>query len=504
MSLIEASRPSSLLAKARSLFGRNGSQYGYPGTSLRLPRPRAMSEMGVSGVAIFGGYIRSIERSPKWQGQERYRTATEIASNVSIVAASLHYFLNLIAHPEWHVAPADENDDEAKQLAEFVEQVMAETDTPWPRIVRRAALYRFHGFGIQEWIAKKRKDGLIGLRDIEPRPQFTIERWELDDTGAVTGMWQRSPQTGRLLGLPRQKVVYLVDDAISDSPEGLGIFRHLAEPYERLKTYLELEARCFERDLRGTPIARAPLTLLNKAVENGEITKEKAQEMVRDLHDFVKLQVKQSDTGMVLDSMPYESAAADGPKVAGIPQWNLDILTGSANGLAELGQAIDRLQREMARIIGTEHLMMGDQGGNRALAVDKSRNLYLIANSVLGNIASAFRNDLVNPLWLLNGWPEETKPYLKTEDVAFKDVGQITAALRDMATAGAVLSPDDPAIGDVRDLLGIERPLAIERENLGEIKTRRGERGEGGNELLAEDKGGPTYGVEASETVGAS
>jgi phage gp29-like protein len=120
-----------------------------------------------------------------------------------------------------------------------------------------------------------------------------------------------------------------------------------------------------------------------------------------------------------------------------------------------MASAIDRIQRELARIIGTEVLMMGDSGGNRALSQDKSRNLYLIANSVLGNIASGFDKDIIGPLWDLNAFPKDKQPKFTVEDVAFKDAQECTAALREMATAGAVLAPNDPAINEVRDLLGL-------------------------------------------------
>ena len=419
--------------KARSLLGNNAYRYGNAGSSLKLPGVKATTEQGVSGVAIFGGYIRNIERSPKWIGIRKYDTATDILLNVSIVAASLHYFLNLIAHPQWQVVPAgdDDNDSEAKKYAELVEDIIKHTDTPWPRIVRRAALYRFHGFGIQEWIAKKRDDGNIGFRDIEPRPQFTIERWELDQTGAVTGVWQRSPQTGRLLGIPRSKVVYLVDDAISDSPEGLGIFRHLAEPYERLKTYLELEARGYERDLRGTPIGKAPITALNKAVEAGEISEAFAKKMMDEFDAFVTLQKKQSDTGMIIDSMPYQSATAQGPSIAGVPQWDISLMTGAANGIEALGSAIDRLQREMARIMGTEPL---DDGRPRRKPCHRQ--------CLPSNIAAAFAKDLIDPLWKLKGWPE-------LDAIAGRLDGMNRQARQDRRCARQRTGPDQKAIRDL-------------------------------------------------------
>lgn len=423
----------------------------------KMPRVQPFKEMGGSGTPVYAGFVQTKDRSAKWSRGRRYEISSEIVSNISIVAASVRYFLNLITHPRWSVVPADENDRESVELAEFVDDVIHSMDTPWSRVIRKSGSYQFHGFGIQEWIAKRREDGLIGLRDIESRPQHTIERWEINDNGGVEGVWQREPQTSRLLGIPKNKMIYMVDDTFTDSPEGLGIFRNLLEPYERLKRFLALETRTFERDLRGIPIGRIPYTKLREAVSNGVISKDDSTALIKAMENFVELQVKESNTGMVLDSQPYESIAADGPKVSAVMQWGMELLQGAGNGLTELSTAIDRIQREMARIMGTEHLMMGDQGGNRALATDKSRNLYLVANSVLGDIVSSFDSDVITPLWWLNGLDETKRPYFAAEDVAFKDVVEITAALRDMASAGAVLDPRDPVINDLRDLLGVSR-----------------------------------------------
>ena len=423
----------------------------------KVPAIKPMREMGTGGTAVYAGFIQQKDRASEWRGQRRWEIASDILVNISIVAASVRYFLNLIAHPEWSVVPSDPDDKEAVELAEWVEDVIHDMNTPWPRCVRRSGMHVYHGFSIQEWTAKKRADGSIGFLDIEPRPQHTIERWEIDESGTVLGMWQRGPQDQRLIGLPRGKVIYLVEDTVTDSPEGLGILRNLLEPYNRLKQYLDLEARAFERDLRGTPIGRIPYTKLRKAVANGEISKEKANELIQAMQNFVELEVKQSNTAALLDSQPYESTAADGPKVSPVMQWGIELLTGDANGLAELSQAIDRLQREMARIMTTEQLMLGDAGGNRALSQDKSRNLYLTANAVLGDVKAGANSDIIDPLWKLNSLPEEKKPRFKVEEVSFKDAETIAKVLSDLGSAGAMMTPDDPAINDLRDLMGVSR-----------------------------------------------
>jgi hypothetical protein len=421
------------------------------------PPPVPFKEMGTSGTAVYGGYVQVKERSPKWTGRQKWVTASEMAVNTSIIAAGVHYFLNLVAYPSWTFQPHDEEDEESLALAEFTEHVLNDMDTPWYKIVRRACMYRFHGFGIQEWTAKHRDDGLIGFKDIESRPQQTIEQWDVDVDGTVLGVWQRSPQTGNMLGIPRDKVLYLVEDTLTDNPEGIGMFRHMASPYERLMQLQNLEMRAYERDLRGTPIARAPLTFLDRAIKNGDISQADADALVAKFEALVALQVKQSDTGLVLDSMPYFSDSEAGDQVSGVPQWGFELLSGGGVGHGEIAAAIDRVQREIARIIGVEHLMMGDMGGNRALSEDKSRNLYLIANSVLKYIASAVKQDILVPLWRLNGFPLNKMPEPKPEDVTFKNAEAITNALGKMASAGATLAPNDPVVNDIRDLLGVSR-----------------------------------------------
>lgn len=439
------------------------------GSLLGLYRPPPVSPYrasGRAGTAVWGGYVQNIERDRRLHGQERYRTASDILANVSIVAAGLRFFLNLVAVPTWTVKPATDlpdgkSSDRAKELADFVSDIIDDLDTSWARIVRRSGMYRYHGFMIQEWIAKRREDGLIGLQDIEQRPQHTIERWELADNGTIVGMWQRWPQNGQLLLLPRQKVVYLVDDMLTDSPEGMGLFRHLVDPAERLRRYLKMEGLGYERDMRGLPVGRAPLADINAAVAAGKMTDAQANLALQGIRQFLQLQVKEEDSSLLLDSSTYLSPNADGFNATNVDKWDLKLLNSGAQGFETLGKAIDRLTHDMARIIGVESLLLGGQqgsgSGGKALSEDKSRNLYLAVDTTVRDIAEAMRRDAIGAVWDLNGLPRNLMPKLHTADVAFKDVAVVAKALADMATAGAILAPDDPAINDVRDLLEVSR-----------------------------------------------
>lgn len=433
----------------------------------------AFQELGTSGTAIHGGYVVTLERNAKAVGQQRYVEASNILANISIAAASLRYFLNLVAKAKWKVSPASDK-PEAKQAAEFVESVLVDMLTHWSRIVRRTGMYRFHGFSVGEWTAKRRADGKIGFADIESRPQKTILRWSQDEGGTIDGVFQRSPQTGQEIPLPRWKLIYLVDDVFTDSPEGMGWFRHLLEPSERLTQYLKLEGIGFERDLAGIPVGRAPITALKQMVKDGKLTKADADAAIEVMRKIVRLQVKKEDTGVVLDSQHFIDKTNDGQRVSAVAQWGLELLTGSSTSMAALGAAVERLERQMARIMGTESLMLGSGNGSLALATNKSDALSLNVNSTLIDMAGFMSHDIVDPIWILNGFDDELKPQMGTEDVAFRDVQQVTAALRDMATAGAILAPNDPAINDVRELLGISPQEELNEEDLALMAALRG------------------------------
>jgi hypothetical protein len=128
-----------------------------------------------------------------------------------------------------------------------------------------------------------------------------------------------------------------------------------------------------------------------------------------------------------------------------------------------MAMAIERLNREMARVLGVEHLLLGsDSAGSFALSKDKTQSFGLIVASTLQEIKETFQSDFLVPLFELNGWDFDLMPTFKVEQIQYRDIEQVTTALRDMATAGATLMPDDPAINEVRDLLGLSHAPEME------------------------------------------
>lgn len=433
---------------------------------------------GVHGTAIYGGYIVENETDSSLTGIERYRTFSDILANTNIAAASVRLFLNLSQKVTWTWEAADES-DEAKRIAEAVEEIFDNMDTPFSRVVRRTAMYRFYGFSIQEWTAKRLESGLIGFKDIAPRAQFTIERWDVSGTGEVMGVSQRSPQDADDLYLPRNKIVYSVDDSLNDSPQGLGLLRHIVNASKRLERYEMLEGFGYETDLRGIPIGRAPFTEINKAINAGTLTKQQGDGMIASLKSFVQKHVKSPNLGLLLDSATYRNRD-DSEGVSQVKQFDVELLQGSNPSLSDIANAIDRTNREIARVMGTEQLMLGDSaGGSESLSRDKSERLALQVDSTTQEIGEVYYRDLVKTAGRLNGWPENLLPKPKVESVKTRDVQEITGALRDMAQAGAPIMPDDPVQNDVRDILRVskaELDTALDGTLLGEDDLTEEER----------------------------
>lgn len=414
---------------------------------------------GSGGTAFSGGYVVEFEKDSRIVGRTKYKTYSNILANTAIVAAGTRFFLNLVGKANWKIEPKEQT-PEAVKYATLIDDILHDMQTPLHRVVRRAAMFRFYGFSVQEIIAKKRDDGVIGLRDISPRPQVTIERWNMAETGDVLGVFQRNPQTSFEQYIPRGKLLYVVDDSMNDSPEGLGIFRQIVDSAGRLSRLEQLEGFGFDSDLRGIPIGRGPFGRLQELVTSGALTPDQKSQLEEPMKRFMRSHIRNPQIGMLLDSQTW-TTSDEKESPSNVYQWDLKLLKGDGAGLEEIARAVTRIQNEIARVLGVDHLMIGSDGaGSLALSRDKSTNFGLIVDSVLREIASSFHTDVIRLLFELNGWDPKLMPTIKTDVIAYRDVEQMGKIIGEMARAGVVLDRSDEGVGEIFDLLGLSRLTA--------------------------------------------
>jgi len=417
--------------------------------------------IGAPGVAIYGGTLVEQEKDSRLTGTEKYLSYSNLLANNSIVSAGVRFFLNIASGVEWEVqvTPENEGDSKAEEIAEQIKFVMHDMETPWHTVVRDALTHRFYGFSLQEMVAKRYEKGehagLTGMKKIAKRAQATICRWDQKKNGDLEGVMQQSPQTQQESYLPRAKMIYCVDDTLHDSPEGLGIFRHIVKLHARLVRYEILEGWGFERDLRGTPIGKAPLGVLAQMVAQKKITAAKAAAIRKPIEDFIEKALKGIDTGIVLDSAVYKGTGENNAPSANA-HWGIELLKGETTSQEEMSKAIERIERSIARLLGVEQLMLGsDSRGSHALSQDKSQQFGVVIDSALNEVARCMERDFLRMLFDLNGWDEKYMPRFRLSKAQFREVGEIVNALKDMALAGAPIPINDGVINAVRRLLGM-------------------------------------------------
>ena len=411
---------------------------------------RPSDTIGEPGTAIFGGYPQEIELDIELTDRDRYRLFSEALINTAIVGTGVRYFLSLVGSAEWTVEPSEA--DTTGEWAKMAEEMLFEDPkTSWSKIIKQLAGYRFYGFAVMEWIAKKHPDGHITIADIKQRPQITIERWDRVE-GEIIGVSQRVPQSSEERYLPRGKIAYIVDDILNDSPRGLGLFRHVVDSVSRLKEYEKLEAVGFFTDLRGVPVGRAPYAEMAKAVKRGDMTAEEMKKAVNAIRAFMQKHIRSTSTGVLLDSQVHQTEDGTG-RPSNVYKFDLKLLEGSQTSLTEIASAIERINLELARLLGVEVIILGNGEGSYALADQKDNRLAMVVSDTLDETGHTIENDVLKPTWNINGWPPEYMPSLKASASKFFNPEEITSALRDLSMSG--LEPDDPADDFVREKMGI-------------------------------------------------
>lgn len=460
-----------------------------------------MQRIGVPGYAITGGYVLPRDVDRMLSQRERYRLYENNLINVAIIATGVRYYLDLVAGATWNFEAADDS-EAAEDVAAFVEESLNDMETSLHRIIRRQARYKFDGFSIQEWTAKPITEGQwqgrIGFFDIEPRPCHTIERWDIDDRGSVRGAVQRNPNNGQEIYLDMRKLVYVTDDTLSDSPEGLGMFRQMIRGAAGISRFEDLEHWGFETDLQGIPVGRVPLAELDAAVADGRLTPAAAAQARFVMDNFIQNHIRGPKLGITLDSATYKTTD-DKQAPSNQRMWDLELLKSGGTSHAQIDVAIKRKTQELARILGCEHLLLGSEGaGSLALSQSSTKRLHGMVNSTLNELRDVGAKQMIKPLMLLNKIPRNLWPKPKPEEIAYRTVEEVTGAMLAVAQAGVPTMPGDPAVDAIRDMVGLPRTdpkmADLQRIEAGLLAMQAGQQpagaGGGGDDL--EDDDGPS------------
>lgn len=446
---------------------------GIGGFQPTVTPPPETKPAGADGVAIIGGFVVSNERDRKLTGTQKWVTYDNQILNIAIIASAVNVWTQLAGSAKWTVEPNKRGGKDAEKAADIVTQglIEAQLSTPWRQIVRRQVMKKFRGFSMHEVILRRRSDDMIVVADIQDRPQWTIWRWNRPDPQAE---WIGVEQWTQLAGsgpwyIPRERLFYSVENTLSSSPEGIGLLRQTAEPARVFELYRRFEGIGLQTDLRGIPLALAPLQeIVEAAKKNGAATDAQIQSYVRaatnDLVSFLAAHNKDERQGILLDSAPFKDATGN---PTGFKQWGFDLVKGSASSLPDVNTAIGRETRDIARIMCAEWLLLGgeDSGGAYSMHEDKTAMFGLCVNSALEDVADDANRDIATRLVAMNGLdPETCTPKLVPEPIATGAVKEACQSL--MFMMQAALDPRDKAINVLRGRLNLPPAPEIDESML--------------------------------------
>lgn len=441
-------------ARGRWEPGKSGNPAGV--------QKKAKDPAGSIGIFTAGGRIQDGERNPKLIGREKWTTFANSYNRPPVAIARLLRNA-LLSSVKWSLTENEAGGADAKRGLEIVEQglLRARLPRPWNRVVAKAGNGEFfEGFSIHATALGRRKDGLVTFTNIEHRPQHTIDKWLRDTIGtmfseseAQSGPFvavQQQLPSGQHERIPLEECLYLANDDIGDSPEGVGVLRLIADRIRKVEDEEALELDEMFSSMGGTPIIRVPLEEIVASAPKDPAKRDAyIAEQTAKYEEFVANRIKTPSKRQwfKLDSKTYEGQ--DPNTISNIQKWGIEIIKGEVQGLAEIRKSITDEDLNIARILGVEFVFVGggDSAGSYGMHESKVGVFAAALQSSNDRVAIAARDQLGRRLVAANGLdPDTATPTFVPEPIT---IGQVLEAAQALALIQG-LQRNDPARNIIR------------------------------------------------------
>ncbi len=400
-------------------------------------KPPLLAAVGATGLRRYGGYIDE-EFHPELKGTKAVKIFRRMADNSAVIGAFLYVFDMFARQSEWTVEPSlhprAKGSAEALALAERMQGALHDMETSWPETVGEIMTMSTFGWCLLEmtWkicrgeasedplFASTYDDGLITWRDWPIRAQESLDRWEFDDAGRWTAMYQRPAPDYRERRVPREKALLFRTRAHKGNPEGRSLLR---VPYRAwfMQTRLE-EFECIgaERETAGLHVMQLPIEMFDAAnaarlAEYQELVSKIRVDAYGGVCIPAKLDQRNMPTG-----------------------YDLSRLGASGRNAVDLDTPIRRKTSEILMALVAGWMQMGDGvNGSRSLAETLTAMGARALNGLLQSIDRVVTRDAFPQLCAVNGFPPYLAPRLCHKEIEEVDVTQLIDAVTKLSGAGA-------------------------------------------------------------------
>ena len=244
------------------------------GNEVPIPRLK-LGQSSFNGLWTSAGQIAE-ECSAELKWPQCMQTYKKMAKDATI-APALNLVEMAIARVPWTVKVPEGKEEELRDKAEFLRQVMNDMEHSWGSFIRQATSFNRFGFAPVEKVYRRRykkngskyNDGLVGLASLPLIAQDTISAWEWEDRGRkLAGLDQYTVEPGgkrisvskawQEEFIPLKKFMLFRNNPLKNNPEGESPLKSVYLAY-KYKTHLEeFQAAGVSSDVRGLKVLYIP------------------------------------------------------------------------------------------------------------------------------------------------------------------------------------------------------------------------------------------------------
>lgn len=415
--------------------------------------PQAGEEIGKSGTFLLYGFISAEEYNRQLIGKFGLQQYDIMRRSDATVHSVLLICKNPIIGADWDIEPASDDPIDV-EIAEFCERELFGRKVMWPDVMREALSCLDFGHSVFELVYEPCEfngKARIGLAKIASRKQRSIMRWATKD--GKPGITQVVPVTdgtgdnGPLIDIPRDKLVYVINEREGQNYEGISLLRYAYKPWY-MKDNLEImHAIALEHLAMGIPIITKGAN--NETADETEL--QKARNALRQMR-------------------ANEEAYMEMPA-----SLKIEMLDLKANSTKDILPTIQYLDRQITLSVLAQFLLLGSgqtSAGSRAVSADHSQIFMKSLEAVARTIQQPFQQEVINRLVdlnysnLPNGYPQLVFSHIDDDDSA-----QMATSIAALVTAGA-LTPDPDMENRIRDMLDIPQLTDDMVDNYDELPAR--------------------------------
>lgn len=402
-------------------------------------KTRSKVEIGYSGSNTRFGQIRSDELQVELKGKAGIKKYREMRDNDATIGAVMYATEQILRDVPHIVEPSDKKNEKSVEMAEWLDTVLGDMEHSLDDHISEALSSLTYGFALFEPVYKirggpkfvdvKRKskysDGHYGLRKLASRAQWTIDHFKIDEkTGEILGVYQEQSINGPDSNfIPKDKLVHYRTTTVNNDPSGRSILRNAFKSYTYLNAMQATEGIAVERELNGIPIIRIPSDYMSEdATDEQKSIMEMAKRIGRDL--------KFNEQGSIV--LPSDVWILD-DKISTHRLVDVELIASKGTRNISIDPIITRYQHDIARSVMAEFLMLGASStGSYALSKSKTDIFLRSVESYINTIYDILNQQIVRPLWELNGFDIELMPTIKAGDVAPHDLDSLGSYLRNL------------------------------------------------------------------------